>query len=219
MKHSTARKWISEIVNAIVWLLLNFASIILVSLAANFLINDYNGNRSISISLTDYSLIAYSILFNVFTYIFGLLFNLPNEDYKELLAQFVERFVVHYSDENLEDLKKKSQSLISNELTMPKIKAMRQTSEEREGKIPLFKKLCNASLLLSAIPSLICIIVYSVLMSKGEANLADHTTYFGIITGALVLGFFVVTLIYLFWNHMFSRSRKKKKKNKRKQGN
>lgn len=131
MKCSTTYKWISEIVNAIVWLLLNFVSIVLISLAANFLINDYNGNRSISISLTDYSLITYSILFNVFTYIFGLLVNLSNEDYKELFARFIERFVVHYSDENLEDLKKKSQSLIFGELTTPKIRAIRQADEER----------------------------------------------------------------------------------------
>lgn len=213
MKKSNRNKAIIEILDAVVWLALNYISIVLISVGVNFLINVYDGHFTISITITDYSLITYSILFNIFTYALGLFDSTSDEDFSSELKRFAEKIVTHYANEPMEELKGRLQKLMTQELTKPKIKAIRETNNKRIKTRTLVMRIRKAALVFTALFGISCVMIYAVLMAKGEDKIADLTAsrmYIIIITVLLILGLIIAAIVYIFWNHLSDHTSKKK---------
>jgi len=204
---------IIEIIDAVVWLTLNYISIVLISVGVNFLVNVYDGHFTLSITITDYSLITYSILFNIFTYALGLFDSMPDEDFKGELKRFAEKMVIHYAEEPMNELRDRAQKLMTAELTKPKIKMIREANDKRIKKRALFKAVRNVALVFTALFGISCVLIYAVLMAKGEDKIANFTAsyiFVIIITVLLILGLIIAAVVYVFWNRLSDHSSKKK---------
>lgn len=205
----------NRILDIAFWLTMNVLIVVTVPIATSFLSRVAEDPQDYSSSVSDYSLIAFSIVFNIGVFIIEQSRESPEESLDSTAKGFAEKLVEAFAGKSVEELRTESSKRMEKELTKASIKRIEAKIKKRKSDKVTDSKLIILLCVITFACAALCLGVYGTFLSKNVPNLIPAIPAIVITTISLLVSSGLGITIYIRKTSReessANKSRKKKK--------